>query len=80
MHKHGSTPIVRSCNSGCTDAATGKAIEIAPDEKPGSFKTTFSETSPVRAMRKVVEREELDDLFNNTNLDRIASAVMRMFG
>jgi len=58
----------------------GKAIETARAKNPKSFKTTFSREKDVQAMEKIAHEEKLDDLFNNEDLGKIASAVSQMFG
>ncbi|TDN61268.1 hypothetical protein B0G77_4711 [Paraburkholderia sp. BL10I2N1] len=58
----------------------GKAIEIARAKNPKSFKTTFSREKDVQAMETLAREQNLDDLFNNEDLGRIASAVSQMFG
>lgn len=57
----------------------GKAIEIARDQNPKVFKTTFGKKRDVQTMTKIVEERKLDDLFENADLERISSAVSQMF-
>jgi hypothetical protein len=42
--------------------------------------STFSKEKDVQAMEKIAREEKLDDLFNNEDLGKIASAVSQMFG